>query len=277
MRRFDGANRPEQPVILDPLGLDGTAKAGRVDEADGPPIHLHDRVDGVARGTGLLVDHGPFLPHQPVEQRRLPHVRPSHQGEPGLMLDFSSRSLGQDVKDPVEQVTAPPALQGGHLDRLSKPQTVELGAQRLTALRVDLVGHQEHGLGARAQLGGQDRVLLLDPRGDVDNQEDEIGRRHRRFRLPDDALFDPPRLAGEAPRVDDQEGSAAPLHGRLHPVAGDPRHLVRDGDPPAEQTVDERRLPDVLPAHHGHPGGRRITRHRRPSRSAMGCRRSLRR
>ncbi len=63
----------------------------------------------------------------------------------------------------------------------------------------------------------------------------------------------------KAGRVDDGEGEYAEGPNGFAPVAGDPRPVVHDGFPTADQTVEERGLADVRAADDGHrEGGARI-------------------
>jgi hypothetical protein len=61
------------------------ADAGRVDDAERPPVPLQDGVHGVPRRARHLADDRALLLQQPVEQRRLADVRPADDGDGGLL------------------------------------------------------------------------------------------------------------------------------------------------------------------------------------------------
>ncbi len=161
---------------------------------------------------------------------------------------------GQEGHDPVEQITGTTAVERGDRHGLAQPQLEELGGIGLLPVRIDLVGHQEDGGPGPAETPGQGHVLLLLAGLGVHHQQDDVGVLRGAPRLARHEGVDAPGLGGEPAGVDQAEPPAAPLGLELDAVAGHPRALVRDGLPPPEQPVRQGRLPDVLPAHHGHRG-----------------------
>src|SRR5207248_11624173 len=95
------------------------AHAGSVDEADRPLVGLDHGVDAVARGSWYVVDHGPVVADEAIEQGRFADVGPAHDGDgrnvrlDGLrrLVGFRLR-LGQTVDHGVEEIARAPAVQG---------------------------------------------------------------------------------------------------------------------------------------------------------------------
>ena len=69
--------RLSEDVRGDDLGL-VRDDAARVHEREASAQPLRLAVDSVARDAGLVADYRAALAHEPVEERRLPNVRPPH-------------------------------------------------------------------------------------------------------------------------------------------------------------------------------------------------------
>ena len=78
----DGADGAHHAVLLDrAFDVPGAPYAGRVDEEDLLALVLEQRVRGVAGGARHLRDQHAREAQQGIEQRRLAHVGPAHDGE----------------------------------------------------------------------------------------------------------------------------------------------------------------------------------------------------
>lgn len=114
VRAVDGPEGPHERVVLGVLVDPGlAAHPGCVDEPDGPVIGLHHGVHGVAGGARPIVDDGPLLAGQPVEQRRLSHVGAPDKGHPHdplavpLVNLVTVVDLGQSDYEAVQQIAGP--------------------------------------------------------------------------------------------------------------------------------------------------------------------------
>jgi hypothetical protein len=120
---------------------------------------------------------------------------------------------------------------------------------RLPLRVVGLVGHQQDRPPGAAedrrqvQVGGGQTVT------DVHQEEDQVRLFHRHFRLVlDDRAV---RILGphpQAARVDDQQLPALPIGLPIDAVARDPRRVLDNRFPLADQPVEEGGLPDIRPA-----------------------------
>src|SRR5439155_1428097 len=115
--------------------------------------------------------------------------------------------------------------------------------------RVDLVHHEAAGLAAPREPPDEVALLRNQPGVGVEHAQHAVGRGHRPERL----LAHPGRerrggarrIGREASGVDAPELTPAVLGRRHDTVAGDPRLVVDDGAARPDETVEERRLPDV--------------------------------
>jgi len=128
------------------------------------------------------------------------------------------------------------------------------GDLRLGGGAVDLVGHQQDRHLAAAQAGGDGGVLLGDPDGGVDHEQQEVGVGHGPLGLGDDAGLEAGRLGLPAAGVDELEAPAGPVGLVGDPVPGHARDLLGDGRAAAQDPVDQGRLADVGAPDDGHPG-----------------------
>ena len=160
----------------------------------------------------------------------------------------------QPLDDRVQQVARSPAVQAGHGQRLAQAERPQVGDLRLGGGAVHLVGDQEDGHAAAAQPGGDGGVLLGDPDGGVDDEQQQVGVGHRPLGLGDDAGLEPAGLRLPAAGVDQLEAAARPVGLVDDPVAGHAGQLLGDGRAPAEDAVDQGRLADVGSPDHRHPG-----------------------
>ena len=65
----------------------GLEEAGRVDEHDLGVVEGEDAGDAIARGLGALARNGELLADEPVEERRLTHVRLADDGDESGFTD----------------------------------------------------------------------------------------------------------------------------------------------------------------------------------------------
>ena len=160
---FGGPPRAQRRVVLDRVAdLGGAADPGRVHERQLLLAEPQDRVDRIAGGAGAVGDDHPLPAQEAVDQRRLADVRAPDHGQAHLLLVvLRLRLLGsnavQELDDPVQQVPGSQALGGGHRNRVTEAETVELGRQREVRGAVALVGRDD----ARHRLASQQIGELL--------------------------------------------------------------------------------------------------------------------
>src|SRR5439155_15842076 len=127
VRAIDRLGRAEEAVVLNAADALPAPHPGGVDETDLTEIGpRHQRVDAVPRRPAGLRHDAPLLAKQPVEEARLPDVRPADDREPRLVE--VRRRLGplrQQLDDTVEQVAGPTPVERGDPYRLTEPQSVE--------------------------------------------------------------------------------------------------------------------------------------------------------
>ena len=141
----DGLERADQAEVLGRLvDAAAAAHAGGVDEAQRAVVGLDDGVDGVARGARHVVDDRALVADQPVEQRRLPDVgapddRDREEVVVVVVVAVEVVGLGELGDHVVEEVAAPPPVDGRDRDRVAEAEPRELPDVGLAALVVDLV------------------------------------------------------------------------------------------------------------------------------------------
>ena len=257
----DGLQGSDDRVVLGAvLDLGASSHARGVDEADGAGLGLDDGVDGVARGSGHVVDDRVLAAGQPVEQRGLPHVGSTDDGHRDLVgvalvdVVVDHLVLGDGGEQGVEQVGRAAAVEGRQAIRGAQTQFEEVPDHVLASRIIDLVDDQEHLLVLPAENGCGLGILLGDPRGPVDDEHDEVAVLHGRLGLAGDlgVEFGTPRhpTAG----VDDVEGSPEPVHLDDLAVTGHAGALFDDGGAATGEAVDQGGLADVRPADDGHGG-----------------------
>ena len=223
----------------------------------GPSGRLDHGVDGVAGGAGQVVDDRALVADQPVEQRRLADVGPPDEGHPracgavgpsaasaallrpARRSSWHRRAAGDHL---VEQVARPPTVQGADRPRVAEAERDELPGVGLPAGVVDLVDHQAHRAGRPAGAPGHGQVLVGDPDGHVDHQQDDVGLGDGPLGLR--AHLGVEGVAGGQPAagVDDVKGTPAHSASSTLRSRVTPGSLLDDGRPTADDAVDERRL-----------------------------------
>ena len=93
----------------------------------------------------------------------------------GSSASGASGGRRQHVDQGVEQVTAPPSVDGRHRVRGAEAESRERPGLVLAAFVVDLVGDEEDGLLRPLEDAGDLSVLLGDADVDVDDHEDDVG------------------------------------------------------------------------------------------------------
>ena len=91
-------------------------------------------------------------------------------------------------------------------------------------------------------------VERREPRGGVDDEDDDVGVVGRDFGLgaglPGHVVA-AQRVDVDACGIDQAEGAVTPLGERVQPVARHPRFVVDDRQPLADETIEQRALTDV--------------------------------
>jgi len=107
------------------LATRGVTRVSEIDAGALKRVATDQLVDGIASGPGDRVHQHPLLAGQLVQQARLADVRPPDQGHPTrtcLWVQVLTRRLWQRLKNRVEQVTAPPAVQSTYRIWLAEPE-----------------------------------------------------------------------------------------------------------------------------------------------------------
>lgn len=252
---------------------------------------LEGHVDGVPGRARNRADDDPLSARQAVDDRRLAHVGTSHDGQasragrparagglglPGLGA-VRGGDLGRVLRDAinrprpcpcpgiprrqetdgrVHQVLDAAAVDGRHREDPLEPERREFPGACGGLVVVGLVDHHDHRLLDGPQLLGDLLVERNDAFLDIDDQEDDIGRFDGQVHLlqrggRDDILGLLAPEQADASGVDEGVGTAMPLCLGHHPVPGDARLVVDDGDAPADDPVEESRLADVGATHDG--------------------------
>jgi DNA-binding protein HU-beta len=214
---------------------------------------LEEAVHRVPRGARHRRDDRARLADEPVQQRGLPHVGPSDDGEPerllALLRDLDLRHPGQRL---VEEVADAEAVLGG--DRKSvEAEACELARPVVASL--DLVDGDDHLLARLAQAGGDGGVVAHQAGAAVHHQEDEVGFGDRELCLirsgAEERIV---RLQKQAAGVDQLEGRPLPRCLGVVAVAGGPRARIDDRLAAAADPIEERGFADIGASDEGDPG-----------------------
>jgi hypothetical protein len=160
--------------------------------------------------------------------------------------------------DGVEQIARPLAVDRRNDERFAEAQASELtGDLGLHARGLRLVCDEQH----RAPRAPHDRGHVVVERRAaglrVDDEDDDVGLARGRLRLVPRRLRDGVArgcFVVDPAGVDDAERAAAPLSERVEAVARHAGRVVDDGEAAADQTIEQRALPDVRPADDRHGG-----------------------
>ena len=281
----DRLERAHEAEVLGRLvDLAAPAHAGGVDEAQRPVVGLDDGVDRVARGAGHVVHDRALVAHEAVEQRRLADVRAADDRDRedavvGRRRSASSaRGLGQRVDERVEEVAAPPAVDGRHRVRGRRgragrsPTTRSRGGRRRPCWRRASTGWSLR-CRMRATCASSSVMPTVTSTTSRITSASAMARSACALTWRASACGAVTRGRAEpAAGVDDDERAAVPVGLEHLAVAGDAGLLLDDRVAPADEAVDQRRLADVGAADDGDDGERRrsIARTARDERGAVG-------
>jgi hypothetical protein len=231
------------------------AQAGRVDQDELAVSGPEGRIDGIARGTGLVVYQDPFLAQQAVDQGGLARVGLAHEGEAnrdgvlaGALAGGGGLGLAEHRHGRVEQLGHAPPMTGGNAEDLREAQGVALGQGGVAQGRIHLVDGDQDGLAGPAQKARHVFVHRGHALGGVEHQHEQIGLVHGAQGLRAHGGQDAQGLGIEPAGVDHAEARCAPGAYAVAPIAGDAGHVLDQGRPPPHQPVEERGLAHVGPA-----------------------------
>ena len=122
----------------------------------------------------------------------------------------------------------------------------------LTAVVVDLVRHQHDGSPTAPQHLHDLVVGVGSADGGVDDEHDDVRLDHGPLGLGRDQRRHPAGALVPTAGVDEQELPATPVRLVADAVPGHSRHVLDHRLAPADDPVDQRRLPDVGPTDHRH-------------------------
>ena len=206
----------------------------------------------VVPGTSLTIMRSAL--GQAVDERALAGVAPADDGQlQGRLVRRRPRLVGRRAASPaigVEQLRLAAVLLGADAQTARRSRACRTRRPvRPSFVGVGLVGDADDRLVERAQPLGDLLVERHDAVADVDDEEDDGGRVDGELDLPLD-------VGGEvvdvhdahAAGVDQFEEAVAGLDDGGDAVAGDAGGRIDDGDAPAGEPVEQRRLADVRPA-----------------------------
>ncbi len=214
---------------------------------------LDERVDGVTGGAGHVAHDGALLAAEAVEQRGLAGVGAADDGDADEVLgDLLLGGLRQRSHDVVEDVAHAVAVLGADGVRIAQAQAVELVGVGVLQDGVALVDGQEDRFVGALQDARDGLVLLGDAGLAVDEEDDGVGLVDGENRLVANLALE--RILGiadlDTAGIAQRELGAVPVGIMERPVTGDALGLVHDGLGTLGNTVDERGLAHIGPAHH---------------------------
>ena len=235
--------RIELEIFFDLAAL---AQPGGVDEDELAALVLKWRVDGIARRPGLVVDDQPVLTEELVDQTRLADVRPADDGHVDGFAFVGFRSIRQQRHEPIEQIATALPHRCGHGERIAEAQLIERELARLVGEIVRLVHDQQQRPLRLTEKLGDLEVQRVDPRFDVDHEEQHVAVRDRLLDLRADRAVDRiGRPGDQAPGVHQPEPPAVPLSRREMPVAGHAGLRIDDRLAASDDAIEQRRFSDV--------------------------------
>ena len=286
----DHAQRIGDGELLGLLGDSCLAAQARgIEERDGTPFPVELRGNGIAREARLRSRDHPLLFEQRVDERRLAGVGAPDDGEaerpgtggrgsaavvgatvlPGsrgtrarplrvlqVLRDLLRRpGLEQGHPDPVDlvlQVADALAMLGRDGDGFAETELEGVIEAFRSGPALALVGNEEHRLAGPPHECSKRLIGMSDARPCIDHEQHQIGLGDGTLRL----LAHTGRNAAgrgllEARRVDEDRRLARDRSLRLAPVAREAGHGIHEREPPAGETVEQRRLADIGPADDG--------------------------
>ena len=219
------------------------------------PFTAKKGVNGVPGGAGLGAHQEALFSQKIVDQGGFPHVGPADDGHPdprGRGGEFPGQR--QDLPQGLQQARKAQAVGGRHGVEVCQAELVELRQPVFQCGKVDLVHHQEDGLGGAPEVVHHLGIAGLGALAAVHHQENSVGLLHRSFGLlPHHAgqiFFAPHQTAG----IYQQDGMVIPGEAGVMTVPGDPGDIGHQGLGGAGEAVEEGGLPHVGPADDGHQG-----------------------
>ena len=244
---------PQNAVFFDVviyLGL--FPHTGGVDEIIFAILVLEVAVDGVAGGAGYIADDNAFLAQNTVRQAGFTYIGLSDNGHlyhVGVVLLIRFRRKILDAF--VQQIAGAVAVNGGDSHGVAQTQVVELIEIRVDrAHRVHLVHRQHDGLTAALKhtghllVGGSQAGLdIRDEDNDVGVVDGDLGL------LPHEGQNLAVCIGLDAAGVHQAEPAAHPLALTVDTVTGDAGGVLYDGQPPADDLIEQHGLAHVGASH----------------------------
>ena len=236
--------------------LAGATDARRVDQGKGALGSIEVGVDGVPSRAGDIAHDDTVLADEGVHKRGLADVGPSDDGHAHTILLDEGRGLGETPDHLIKEEADVQIVQGGDGERRPEAKGAGLGGSDLLAsLGVGLGGDEDggglaaaHGVGHVVVAGGEAITR-------IDAEEDEGGLGDGGVDLGADQVGVVAFVLNlEAAGVEQKKGAVAPLDLGFETVARGAGLVLDDGEPFADDAVEERRLADVGAAHDGDTG-----------------------
>ena len=203
---------------------------------------------GVARRPGGFADEHALFAKDAIDERRFPHVRPPHDGDPrfrrfGLLLLRFCRKPPDDF---IEQVAHAQSVLGRDFHDGLESQLIEIERTRARASIVRLVDRDDDGPAGRAHRVRNFVIGRHQPFTPIDDEHEHVGVRDGFASVVVDDLLQRVFALPEHPgRIGEQERNGAPVRGLLDHVAGRAGRRGDDRAALARNTVKKCRFPDI--------------------------------
>ena len=253
---IDGLQRLDDTELLDRfVHARPASDAGRVDQCVLAIVLLERDRDAVPGRTRLIEDHETLLADDPVDERRLAHVRPADDRDPQSMLVVVIRRnclVGlvcfEAFEYCLQQRLDVIAVRRRDGYRIAEAERMEFARRDRGIESLGLVDDDQCTSRVTARELGNVFVRGSQALAGVDHDEGDIGFREGADGLSRRMFVDAGLAASDATRVDDQEGNGTDLAEPVLPVPRQTRVVRDERVTRSRQPVEQRRLADVRAA-----------------------------
>ncbi|MBT9166126.1 MAG: hypothetical protein DDT25_00799 [Chloroflexi bacterium] len=225
----------------------------RIDQQCAPSVPLHYGIDGVASGARQLTDDGSLLPHQRIQEHRLPHIGVAEDRYPhDVRLRRRSRRGGKVGSYPLHERLNACAVVGADGNWLIQRHLVKLKCLPGALIVIAFVDRQNHWFIRSPErlsylLIGYSHTVL-----DIYQHDDGVGFLDGDFNLLLDLLADG-RTGAEFQPAGINEGKILiqPGDSGIGPVASSPRDILGDSPPLTNKAIEQGRFPHIGSAYDG--------------------------
>ena len=233
-----------------------TANTRGIHKTPGVAAQLNNLVNRVTSRTGQVVHHGTLRTSQLVQQRRLTHVRATHQSHTTRAtqrLRLSElRVLRHDLKNLVQSIRQATAVQTRHRERLTHTQRPEVINLRLQVSVVNLISNQNDRLLHAAQHTHNLLVRSGHTHAGIHHQDHNIGLLHSNLSLLSNLSINTASVRLPTTGINQGEALTQPLSLIGHAVTSHTRLILNHRFTAAQNTVNDGRLTHVRAANNRH-------------------------